>query len=137
MLNRFPYKAPTPTEEDTNHGNVVHILVYMFPRQFGLHNPFTSVVDRQKTTQKFQDYTLREEEIAEKFSKLDTHGKPIRHVPKRLRGQVQHLVERLQILHGRCAYAEMMKHYCPVGCPVPIQLVPTLTLLGTWLDRKP
>ncbi|KAK4681468.1 Telomerase reverse transcriptase [Podospora pseudoanserina] len=114
VLNRFPYKAPTPTEEDTNHGNVVHILVYMFPRQFGLHNPFTSVVDRQKTTQKFQDYTLREEEIAEKFSKLDTHGKPIRHVPKRLRGQVQHLVERLQILHGRCAYAEMMKHYCPV-----------------------
>ncbi|CAD6892531.1 unnamed protein product [Tilletia caries] len=42
---------------------VRHILKYMFPRQFGLHNVFTSVVDRNLTTQAFPDYTMREAEI--------------------------------------------------------------------------
>ncbi|KAE8225352.1 hypothetical protein CF319_g1893 [Tilletia indica] len=42
---------------------VRHILKYMFPRQYGLHNVFTSVVDRNLTTQAFPDYTMREAEI--------------------------------------------------------------------------
>ncbi|KAK6344067.1 hypothetical protein TWF696_007713 [Orbilia brochopaga] len=41
----------------------VHVLKYIFPRAFGLHNVFTSTVDRRDTAQKFKDYTLREEEI--------------------------------------------------------------------------
>ncbi|KAF3912145.1 hypothetical protein ABW21_db0205925 [Orbilia brochopaga] len=41
----------------------VHVLKYIFPRAFGLHNVFTSTVDRRDTAQKFKDYILREEEI--------------------------------------------------------------------------
>lgn len=94
-------------------------MMYIFPRQFGLHNVFTSVVDRQQTAQKFQDYTLREEEIAKKFPKpTPAEGpegeKPKVKIPKRLRGKTQELVHKLQVLHGRCAYAEMLQYYCPV-----------------------
>jgi len=101
VLNRFPKPD-----------DITHIMMYMFPRQFGLHNVFTSTVDRQKTAQSFQDYTLREEEIAQKFPK-NADGCRAVHIPKRLRG-VKHLVEQLQVLHGRCSYAEMLQHYCPL-----------------------
>lgn len=90
-------------------------MMYIFPRQFGLHNVFTSTVDRQQTAQRLQDYTLREEEIAAKFSKADAKGRSTSRVPKRLRGTLVQLVERLQVLHKRCAYAEMLQYYCPVG----------------------
>lgn len=90
-------------------------MMYMFPRQFGLHNVFTSLVDRQQTAQKFQDYTLREEEISSKFTAPAAEEKPRYHVPKRLRGTAMHLVHRLRVLHKRCAYAEMLQHYCPVS----------------------
>ncbi len=83
--------------------------MYMFPRQFGLHNVFTSAVDKSKTAQKFQDYTLREQEIVNKFG-ADV---PI-NIPKRLRGSPKHLVERLQILHKRCSYSQLLQYYCPV-----------------------
>jgi len=115
VLNRFPRKVPAAIGEDVNHESVVHIMMYIFPRQFGLHNAFTSVVDYRRTAQKLQDYTLREDEISEKFPRVDAQGRPTKkHIPKRLRG-VKHLVERLQVLHGRCAYTEMIQHYCPVG----------------------
>jgi telomerase reverse transcriptase len=136
-LNRFPRKpmqgvkerAPGDEDEseaqrdkqDVDDDSTTRIMLYMFPRQFGLHNVFTSPVDRKQTAQKFQDYTLREEEIAAKFGKKpkddkDGDGKkaPNIYVPKRLKGKAQHLVQRLQVLHGRCAYSEMIRHYCPV-----------------------
>lgn len=81
--------------------------MYLFPRQFGLHNVFTSKIDHSKTSQKFPDYTLREEEISS-VSK----DRSIR-APKRLRGDVRRFVQRLQSLHSRCAYAELLRHYCP------------------------
>ncbi|KEY71113.1 hypothetical protein S7711_00935 [Stachybotrys chartarum IBT 7711] len=59
--------------------------------------------------QPLHDYTLREEEIASIANSRHTK------VPKRLRGATQTLVERLQILHGRCSYLELLEHYCP--CP--------------------
>ncbi|KAK0734253.1 hypothetical protein B0T26DRAFT_62594 [Lasiosphaeria miniovina] len=96
-------------------------MMYIFPRQFGLHNVFTSVVDRQQTTQKFQDYTLREDEIAKKFPKKDKDDQPIKHIPKRLRGGPKQLVQRLQILHGRCSYASMLQHYCPIAEQVVVE----------------
>ena len=126
VLNRFPFKAPTLSDDDPHQletrvsdqdddESVIHIMMYMFPRQFGLHNVFTSTVDRQKTAQMFQDYTLREEEIAKKFAGEDEKSRrAAKHVPKRLRG-LPHLIRRLQILHGRCAYAAMLQHYCPVS----------------------
>jgi telomerase reverse transcriptase len=91
-------------------------MMYIFPRQFGLHNVFTSVVDRRQTAQMFQDYTLREEEIARKFPGKDEKSRrAAKQIPKRLKGNLPHLVRRLQILHGRCAYAAMLQHYCPVN----------------------
>lgn len=90
-------------------------MMYLFPRQFGLHNVFTSVVNRRQTAQKVQDYALREEEIAAKCSLSDPKKKPVKHVPRRLRGKTVDLVQRLQVLHSRCSYAEMLQHYCPVS----------------------
>ncbi|KAK0618360.1 hypothetical protein B0T17DRAFT_335741 [Bombardia bombarda] len=126
VLNRFPRKVPSKIKEvvqprggqepsvNRDDESCIHIMMYMFPRQFGLHNVFTSVVDRQQTAQKFQDYTLREEEIAKKFPKTATEGQPTKHVPKRLRGNLKLLVQRLQVLHQRCSYVEMLQHYCPI-----------------------
>lgn len=98
----------------------MHVMMYIFPRQFGLHNVFTSVVDRRMTAQRFQDYTLREEEITAKFpvaKEEEARDKKKRlpsHIPKRLRGKAAHLVGRLQVFHTRCSYTEMLHHYCPV-----------------------
>ncbi|KAJ4394591.1 Telomerase reverse transcriptase [Gnomoniopsis smithogilvyi] len=124
-LNRFPVlKKDSESADVRNHQNHAHsitnnalrIMMYIFPRQFGLHNAFTSHVDPTKTAQKFQDYTLREEEIFAKFSancaessqRLDVR------VPKRLRGKAEHLVQRLQTFHARCSYAKLMEHHCPI-----------------------
>ncbi|KAH6650717.1 hypothetical protein F5144DRAFT_57723 [Chaetomium tenue] len=95
VLNRFPYKASAKL--DQNHDDVVHIMMYLFPRQFGLHNVFTSAVNRRQTAQKVQDYALREEEIAAKYSLSEPKKKPVKHIPKRLRGKTVDLVQRLQV----------------------------------------
>ena len=50
VLNRYhDFNNPTQT---------VHVMKYIFPRQFGLHNVFTSPVDLRETVQPFKDYTL-------------------------------------------------------------------------------
>ena len=84
--------------------------MYVFPRQFGLHNVFTSKVNTQETVQPFKDYTLREDEIAEKFSIPSTAK-----VPKRLRGKAVKLIQKLQVLHNRCSYISLLEYYCPVS----------------------
>ncbi|KAL9607167.1 MAG: hypothetical protein Q9167_007891 [Letrouitia subvulpina] len=95
------------------------IMMYIFPRQFKLHNVFTSVVDPQETVQPFKDYTLRENEIAEKQrlqnSKSSTKGDSTEKlpVPRRLRGTATELVKKMQKLHARCSYSELLRHYCP------------------------
>ncbi|KAG5978328.1 hypothetical protein E4U55_006241 [Claviceps digitariae] len=97
-----------------NNATTAKIMMYMFPRQFGLHNVFTSDVNSSETAQKFQDYTLREEEISRLLKNpknLSTDGTP--KLPKRLRGMAWNLVRRLQALHSRCSYTELVKHYCP------------------------
>ena len=113
VLNRYP--------RHDNLGHTVHLLKYIFPKQFGLHNVFTSSVDQNQTTQPFMDYTLREDEIA-KYDRDLAARRPARvpdttvgkhHLPKRLRGLVIQLAKKLQKLHSRCAYQELLKHYCP------------------------
>lgn len=96
-------------------------MMYIFPRQFGLHNVFTSQVDTLHTAQKFQDYTLREEEIASAFQHTSKAqiGSRIPQLPKRLRGDAKRLVEGLQIRHGRCSYWELLRHYCPTALEKP------------------
>ena len=97
--------------------HVVHVMKYMFPRQFGLHNVFTSTVAWKESAHRAKDYTLREGEIAameQNLKEKPRGSKSIPHLlPKRLRGSVPRLVARLLKLHSRCSYAELLKHYCP------------------------
>lgn len=102
VLNRFPDPA--------NMHHTVRIMAYMFPRQFGLHNVFTSVVDPRETAQPLKDYTMREDEIRRLESKTPSarHDK----IPKRLRGTLPQLISKMQKLHCRCSYKELLDHYC-------------------------
>lgn len=111
MLNRYP------NHDDPEH--TVHIMKYIFPRQFGLHNVFTSSVDSRETSQSFKDYTLREREIAHSSQRQNLKSGKVsgafsRSLPRRLRGSLVTLVLKLQKLHSRCSYSALLKHYCPV-----------------------
>ncbi|PHH67919.1 hypothetical protein CDD82_1005 [Ophiocordyceps australis] len=134
VLNRCPYIRPyiqssqdhaSSDKSAQNEANTTHVLMYIFPRQFGLHNVFTSTVNCPQTSQRLQDYTLRDMSDL----KLAKHRGPdaqLVKVPKRLRGAARQLVRRLQILHGRCSYSELLHHYCPTyldrheGCATEI-----------------
>ena len=95
---------------------------YIFPRQYGLHNVFTSKVDPRETAMPLKDYTLREKEIhqsmcrdlGDKVNELDEVAKWKLRMPKRLRGDVAALVNKLRVLNQRCSYVELLRHYCPV-----------------------
>lgn len=114
VLNRFP--------DRNGKQQTVHIMRYIFPRQFGLHNVFTSKVDPRETSMPFKDYTLREKEIhssmcrelGDKATNPENIAKWKLRAPKRLRGEIIALVEKLRILNQRCSYTEMLRHYCPV-----------------------
>jgi len=86
---------------------VLHLLKYMFPRQYKLHNAFTSRVDRKECAHDFLDYTLREQEI--KRQRLQQQKDC---VPKRLRGQGQRLVLAILRRHAKCSYTQLLNHYC-------------------------
>lgn len=90
-------------------------MMHIFPRQFNLHNVFTSPTDTNQTAQKFHDYTFREDEIKKsmRIAKRSTE-KALSKLPKRLRGTTRDLVRRLQILHARCSYFELLRYYCPI-----------------------
>jgi hypothetical protein len=100
----------------------IQILRYIFPRQFGLHNAFTSKVDRRETAMPFKDYTLREKEIHQSMCRaLDDKAidaeemtKWRSRVPKRLRGATVALIDRMRTLNHRCSYTELLRHYCLV-----------------------
>ncbi|KAI4267754.1 MAG: hypothetical protein LQ337_008202 [Flavoplaca oasis] len=108
VLNRYP-DAHNPL-------HTAHIMKYIFPRQFGLHNVFTSTIDRRETVQPFKDYTMREHEIIQKTRHaIPSNPSRVRsYLPKRLRGSVFDLVSRLQKQHSQCAYYELLRHYCPL-----------------------
>lgn len=92
---------------------------YIFPRQFSLHNVFTSRVDARETVQPMKDYTLREQEIVQQQKSLKRKAPSARdadqHLPKRLRGEVMDLVRNLQRRNAQCSYGKLLQHYCPVN----------------------
>ena len=104
VFNRHP--------DATEPRSTIHIMKYIFPMQFGLHNVFTSTVDPKETVQPFKDYTLREQEIAQ--SERNKHDLLSRRIPRRLRGEAFRLVRKLQVCHHRCSYHQMLSHYCPL-----------------------
>ncbi|KAG9689750.1 hypothetical protein KCU95_g13462, partial [Aureobasidium melanogenum] len=98
MLNR----VRSCEEADKN----AHLLKYIFPRQFGLHNVFTHAINTKNSAQPFKDYILREQEInsAPRIKQ--------RSLPKRLRGECEALAGNLRIRHERCAYSALLQYYC-------------------------
>lgn len=87
----------------------IKLMCYVFPRQFKLHNPFTSSVDRNETAQAFKDYTVRDSELFATPPQLRSH------LPRRLRGQALFLISKLRKLHHHCSYDQMMDHFCPLS----------------------
>jgi telomerase reverse transcriptase len=94
------------------------VMCYIFPQEFGLHNPFTSEVNPFETVQPFKDYTMREDEISNIYGSADTPK-----IPRRLRGRAVDLVRKLRIRHSRCAYAELLNHYCPIPVRILLRLM--------------
>ena len=110
---KAPIKPGIEAIDGTN-----HLMMYIFPRQFGLHNVFTSTVSRRETTHPFKDYTLREDEIKaginrEQYRIGGREQKRSSNLPRRLRGACFELVRRMQKRHARCSYNELLRHYCP------------------------
>ena len=104
-----------------NAHETLHVMKYIFPAQFGLHNVLKSEIDVKDTSQMFKDYTLREQEIARQshaFSKkkprngADTEKKEP-HKPRRLRGKIEELIHALRKRHQNCSYGALLNHYCP------------------------
>lgn len=123
-LNRHPYSSEASGADvdnqksinirQQNEAHTIKLMMYIFPRQFDLHNVFTSAIDANQTAQKFHDYTLREDEISKKMRvNKGSPEKSLPKLPKRLRGSTRDLVQRLQVLHARCSYFELLRHYCP------------------------
>ncbi|KAI1000221.1 hypothetical protein K3495_g7977 [Podosphaera aphanis] len=106
-LNKFSIPRESNQDVFKSDESTTYILMYIFPRQFGLHNIFS---DDTNSRQLFCDYTLREEEIKRKYPCAEKIK-----VPKRLRGNVLNLVRKIQILHKRCPYKKLLEHYCPIG----------------------
>jgi telomerase reverse transcriptase len=102
VLNRYT------DSKDTE--KTAHVMKYVFPRQFGLHNVFTSDIDLKSGTQGFQDYTLREIEINGHGKRKQGDLKP-ESLPKRLRGGAQDLVGKMQRNNKNCPYAQLLRYY--------------------------
>ncbi|KPV77796.1 uncharacterized protein RHOBADRAFT_11859, partial [Rhodotorula graminis WP1] len=79
-----------------------HLAKYIFPRQFGLHNVFTS--DKARTSfQIMPDYLDREVEI-KKLGPVKT--------PERLK-PVLPILDKLATLSARCNYRKLLDRRCP------------------------
>ncbi|KAJ5247280.1 Telomere reverse transcriptase [Penicillium chermesinum] len=103
VLNRF---ASLDSRAQT-----IHVMMYMFPRQFGLRNAFSSTEDHNARTDYFKSQAFREDDIFREGRSLK--------VPKRLRGTAMELVHSLRIRHSRCSYAEILRYYCPTSSNGP------------------
>jgi hypothetical protein len=88
-----------------NEGEARHILKYIFPHEFRLHNVFTHTTDRRETTHAFKDYTDREQEIS--LANRDRDAKVYRRLAAALP-----LISKMQKLHKGCSYDALIKFYC-------------------------
>ncbi|WPH03795.1 Hypothetical protein R9X50_00667800 [Acrodontium crateriforme] len=106
-------------KRDTNDlAETISIAKYIFPREFGLHNVFTSQVDARDTSQAYKDYTLREKEIARvELRRRKSHPNAAidrkQPLPKRVKGEILNVIHRIRKRHQRCPYHALLHHYCP------------------------
>ena len=112
VLNRFPLlesKAQT-----------VHVMKYIFPRQFYLQNVYTS---DDTHPYDFKSSMFREKEIAQleeqrqprrpenESADADADADASIKVPKRLRG-ITELIWKLRNRNAHCCYGELLGYYC-------------------------
>ncbi|KAG2412542.1 hypothetical protein HFD88_010099 [Aspergillus terreus] len=114
VLNRYPSSSSLP--------DTLHVLKYIFPRQFGLHNVFTSVPNSRETSLPVKDYFSREEEIANAAKQRGSNK-----IPKRLRGGIIELVQHLQNRHKHCSYGELLRYYCAPKSDGPWKFGPVVS----------
>lgn len=105
----------------------VHVMKYIFPRQFGLLNVFTLDSENRNSADEWKGYVFRESEITLLEEKIrrqrlqpqiesadaDCCGVRSIKVPKRLRGNTTELVRKLRNRNAQCPYAELLRYYCP------------------------
>lgn len=102
---------------------------YIFPRQFGLDNVFTSKTDKKENVQAHKDYTWRTD-VPTSLNELR------RAVPRRLRGRIAQLVHGVRRRHEKIAYHSLLVHYCPVGYPASQQSRAATSLTDPILDLR-
>ncbi|GAA5844734.1 hypothetical protein JCM9279_002901 [Rhodotorula babjevae] len=106
----FPPTAPSSTRPPNGVAQAParHLAKYLFPRQFGLHNVFTS--EKARTSFEIMpDYLDREVEI-KKLGSIKT--------PERLKPVVP-LLDKLATLSSRCNYRKLLNRRCPSKLPRP------------------
>lgn len=102
----------------------VHVLKYVFPRQFGLLNAFTVDPDGRNSTDDLKSFMFRENEISSLEEQRPRRasqpgcaasdgGTEQIKVPKRLRGSAIELIRKLRTRNARCSYVELLRYYCP------------------------
>ncbi|GAA6042852.1 hypothetical protein JCM8097_007190 [Rhodosporidiobolus ruineniae] len=110
VLTRLPALFPSlstlasapPASKTHAEAPARHLAKYIFPRQFGLHNPFT-VPKPRSSFEVIPDYLDREVEI-KKLGAVKT--------PARLKPALESLT-RLAILSQRCNYRKLLDRHCP------------------------
>ncbi|RUP46720.1 hypothetical protein BC936DRAFT_146596 [Jimgerdemannia flammicorona] len=105
--------AGSAASGDTNRdATAEHILKYIFPRHFGLENMFVGAAALSpEASSRFvrpKEFLLRTQEIQASKNPIKIHW--------RMRA-IKPLVQRMQMLHSRCQYKNLLMFYCPVkGC---------------------
>ncbi|KAM0789504.1 hypothetical protein ACM66B_000323 [Microbotryomycetes sp. NB124-2] len=108
ILTRLPVLFDVPetvvgcSESTHKQAAARHLAKYIFPRQFGLHNPFTE----KRANAKFDilpDYEDREDDIKQLG--------PVK-TPERVK-RVLPLLSRMILLHGRCNYRKVLDKLAP------------------------
>ena len=108
----------------------VHVMKYIFPKQFGLQNVFSVTSDGGD---QFKGDLSRENEISALNTRNTLQRAPPEgdglcedydtnaelKLPKRLRGQAMELAKRLRVRHARCRYNRLLEYYCPEVSTLP------------------
>ncbi|KAJ5757647.1 uncharacterized protein N7511_006341 [Penicillium nucicola] len=110
----------------------VHVLKYVFPRQFGLLNAFTVDPDGHNSIDDPKRFMFRENEISAREEQKPGRAHNGRDasdggigntkVPKRLRGSAIELIRKLRTRNSRCCYLKLLRYYCPTDETGPQEL---------------